>query len=36
MDTFNIGYPKFWFSKYLGKVGIVPVTFRSTQLCDAW
>ena len=29
MDTFNIGYPKFWFSKNLEKVGFVPVTFRS-------
>ena len=28
IDTFNIGYPKFWFSKNLEKVGFVPVTFR--------
>ena len=29
MDTFNIGYPKFCFSKNLEKVGFVPVIFRS-------
>ena len=29
MDTFNIGYPKFWFPINLEKVGFVPVTFRS-------
>ena len=29
MDTFNIGYPKFWVSKNLDKVGFAPVTFRS-------
>ena len=36
MDTFNISYPKFWFSKNLEKVNIVPVTFWSAQLCDGW
>ena len=32
MDTFNIGYPKFWISKNLEKVGFVQVCHLQERL----